>query len=101
MGKDYIVTDSKNLTIAIDKAGKTYIDFNSPLIVEKDDILAFYFSKSVTVPYDSGIGTNVFLSMKEDQHESGGQLAADDVLATKQTKRKYSLNYYGIFLMNK
>jgi len=98
MGKDYIVTESKNLNFDLDKAGKSYIDFDNPLIVKKDDIMAFYFPKSVTVPYDSGFGVSTYSSLKEDKYESGGKIAAEELQATNQVKRKYSLNYYGIFI---
>jgi len=98
MGKEFIVTDSKNLNFEIDKDGKTYIDFDNPLIVKKDDIIAFYFPKSVTVPYDSGLGVSTYSSLKEDKYESGGRIASDDLSQANQIKRKYSLNYYGIFI---
>jgi hypothetical protein len=98
MGKDYIVTDSKTLNFELDNAGKSYVDFDNPLIVKKDDIMAFYFPKSVTVPYDSGLGVGSYSSMKEDKYESGGIIASDDLKDSNQIKRKYSLNYYGIFI---
>jgi hypothetical protein len=98
IGKDYIVTDSKKINFDIDKPGKSYIDFENPLIVKKDDILAFYFPKSVTIPYDSGLGVGTYSSLKEDKYESGGKIESADLLAVNQIKRKYSLNYYGIFI---
>ncbi|MCU0598961.1 MAG: hypothetical protein MUE70_06860 [Desulfobacterales bacterium] len=100
MGNDYIITDSQKLSFEIEKAGKTYVDFENPLIVKKDDIVAFYFSKSVTAPYDSGLGTSAYLSIKDDIYENGGRIPADDLFQKNQIKRKYSLNYYGIFIQN-
>ena len=100
MGKDYIITDSKKLSFDIEKAGKTHVDFENPLIVKKGDILAFYFPKSVTVPYDTGLGTNAYSEMKEDEYESGVKISADDFIQASKIKRKYSLNYYGIFFQN-
>ena len=100
MGKDYIIIDSKKLSFDIEKAGKAHVDFENPLIVKKDDVLTFYFPKSVTVPYDTGLGTSAYSEMKEDEYESGGRIAADDFIQASKIKRKYSLNYYGIFFQN-
>jgi len=97
VGKDYVVTYEINLTVNIDQAGKHYLDFNNPLIVEKGDIIAYYFPDTVNVPFDSGIGTTAYSKMKSDKFKQGGRLDADDIWHEGQTTRKYSLSYYGIF----
>lgn len=97
VGKNYVVTYEKNLAVKTDRTGKHYIDFDNPLFVEKNDVIAYYFPKTVNVPYDSGIGTTAYSKMKSDKFKQGGPVEADDIWHKGETLRKYSLSYYGIF----
>ncbi len=97
VGNDYIVIYNKQVQVAAEEPGKKYIDFDSPFIVKKGDVIAYYFPDTVNVPYDSDIGTNTYSKMRSDKYQHGDRIAADDIWHTDQPKRKYSLNYYGIF----
>jgi len=97
LGNDYIVTYSNSLSVTVDKPGQKFVDFTNPLIVKKDDIIAYYFPKSVTVPFDIGLGIGTYSSLKEDAYANGEKVAGEDIWKSNQMKRKYSLNYYGIF----
>ncbi len=102
VGEDYLVTHSKSLQVAADEPGKKLIDFDKPIFVNQDDILAFYFpDSSVVVSYDTHVGVHSYHRMRKDRYPNGTRLKADDIERPEQTKRKYSLNYYGIFLKNK
>lgn len=97
VGKDYVVIYDKQLHAKIDKPGKNLIDFDSPFIVQKSDIIAYYFPGPVNVPYDVEIGTNTYSQMSSDSYKHGSRVDSDDIWHAEQTKRKYSLNYYGVF----
>ena len=102
IGEDYLITHSKALQVAADEPGKKLIDFDKPIFVNEGDILAFYFpDASVLVSYDTHVGVNSYHWMRKDKYPNGARLKTDDIEQTEQTKRKYSLNYYGIFLKNK
>jgi len=96
-GNDYIVIYNKQVTVETDEPGKKYIDFVSPFIVKKGDVIAYYFPGPVNVPYDSDIGTNTYSKIRSDKFGHGDRMAAADIWHTDEIKRKYSLNYYGIF----
>lgn len=97
MGNDYVVIYSKELKFDAGAPGKKTIDFDSPFIVKKGDILAYYFPGPVNVPYDSNIGTNAYSKMDTDEYAHGSRITAEDIWRKDQEKRKYSLNYYGVF----
>jgi len=96
-GNDYIVIYDKQVQVDAEAPGKKHIDFDSPFIVKKGDVIAYYFPGPVNVPYDSNIGTNTYSKMNSDKFGHGDRVAAEDIWHTDQIKRKYSLNYYGIF----
>jgi len=97
VGNDYVVVYSKELTFDAGISGKKYVDFDSPFIVKKGDILAYYFPGTVNVPYDSNIGTSTYFKMDSDEYAHGNRVASEDIWHANQDKRKYSLNYYGVF----
>ncbi|MDO9263054.1 MAG: hypothetical protein Q7U02_03750 [Desulfosalsimonadaceae bacterium] len=97
VGNDYVVIYTKELKFDAGNPGKKTIDFESPFIVKKGDVIAYYFPGPVNVPYDSNIGINTYTEMESDEYAQGDRIAADDIWHKDQTKRKYSLNYYGIF----
>ncbi|RJP89140.1 MAG: hypothetical protein C4518_10390 [Desulfobacteraceae bacterium] len=97
VGNDYVVIYNKELKFEAEGSGKTYVDFDSPFIVKKGDVIAYYFPGPVNVPYDSNIGTNAYSEMGSDEYAQGDRIAAEDIWHADQVKRKYSLNYYGIF----
>lgn len=96
-GNDYIVIYNKQVQVETEAPGSKYIDFDSPFIVKKGDVIAYYFPGSVNVPYDSDIGTNAYSKMRSDKFGHGDRMAAADIWHADEIKRKYSLNYYGIF----
>lgn len=98
VGSDYIVIYNKQVQVDAEATpGKKYIDFDSPFIVKKGDIIAYYFPGPVNVPYDSNIGINTYTKMRSDKYGHSDRIAAADIWHEDQVKRKYSLNYYGIF----
>lgn len=97
VGKDYVVIYDKQVRAEVNSPGKLNIDFDSPFIVQKSDIIAFYFPGTVNVPYDVDIGTDTYSRMKSDKYKHGDKIADDDIWHAEQIKRKYSLNYYGVF----
>ena len=97
VGNDYVVIYTKELTFDAGNPGKKTIDFESPFIVKKGDVIAYYFPGPVNVPYDVNIGINTYTEMESDEYAQGDRIAAEDIWHKDQTKRKYSLNYYGIF----
>jgi hypothetical protein len=97
VGNDYVVIYSKQLRVEPEAPGKKYVDFDSPFIVKKGDVLAYYFPGPVNVPYDSNIGTNTYSKMRSDQYGHGDRIAAANIWQNEEINRKYSLNYYGIF----
>jgi hypothetical protein len=97
VGNDYIVTYSKPLKVEAAEPGERLIDFDQPIIARKGDIIAYYFSGPVNVPFDSALGIPSYFKMGSDKYQKGDRVAADDIWQSDQTKRKYSLNYYGIF----
>jgi hypothetical protein len=96
-GNDYIVIYNKQVKVDTDAPDKKYIDFDSPFIVKKGDVIAYYFLGPVNVPYDIDIGTNAYSKIRSDKFGDGDRMAASDIWHADQPKRKYSLNYYGIF----
>jgi len=96
-GNDYIVIYNKQVQVDVEAPGKKYVDFDSPFIVKKGDMIAYYFPGPVNVPYDSDIGTNTYSEIRSDKFGHGDRVAAEDIWHTDLAKRKYSLNYYGIF----
>jgi len=96
-GNDFIVIYDKKISVAADQPGEQHIDFDSPFIAKKGDIIAYYFPGPVNVPYDNNIGTTAYLQMQSDQYPHGSRIASADIWQAKQIQRKYSLNYYGIF----
>ena len=97
IGNDYIVIYDKQIRVETTEPGKKHIDFDSPFIAKKGDVIAYYFPGPVNVPYDSAIGTNTYSSMKTDKYAHGDRIAAGEIWHSDLIKRKYSLNYYGIF----
>jgi len=97
VGNDYIVIYNKQVQVDAEEPGKKLIDFDSPFIVKKGDVIAYYFPGNVNAPYDSDIGTNTYSKMRSDKYAHGDRIAAGDIWNADQIKRKYSLNYYGIF----
>lgn len=97
VGNDYIVIYDKQVRVDAAAPDEKYIDFDSPFIVKKGDVIAYYFPGPVNVPYDSDIGTNTYSPIRSDKYAHGDRIAAEDIWHTDQIKRKYSLNYYGIF----
>ncbi|MDA8404825.1 MAG: hypothetical protein M0Z56_11645, partial [Desulfobacteraceae bacterium] len=97
VGNDYVVIYSKELTFDAGAPGKKTIDFDSPFIVKKGDIIAYYFPGAVNVPYDGNIGTNTYSKMDSDEYAHGSRIATEDIWRKDQEKRRYSLNYYGVF----
>jgi hypothetical protein len=97
VGNDYIVIYDKQIRVEATEPGKKYIDFDSPFIAKKGDVIAYYFPGPVNVPYDSDIGTNTYSPMESNKYAHGDRIAADDIWHSDLIKRKYSLNYYGIF----
>jgi len=97
VGKDYVVTYSKALTIDAAEPGERLIDFEQPIIARKGDIVAYYFPGPVPVPFDSELGIPSYFKMRSDKYQNGDRVKADDIWRSDQTKRKYSLNYFGIF----
>lgn len=97
VGVDYVVIYTKALKFDVSQPGKKYVDFDRPFIVKKGDILAYYFPGPVTVPYDSNIGTNAYSEMSSDEYAHGSRVLTKDIWHEDQVKRKYSLNYYGVF----
>jgi hypothetical protein len=97
VGNDYIVIYNKQVKVEAAEPGKQYIDFDSPFIAKKGDVIAYYFPGPVNVPYDSDIGINTYSKIKSDKYAHGDRIAAEDIWHSDQIKRKYSLNYYGIF----
>jgi len=97
VGNDYVVIYNKQLVVEPETPGKNHIDFDSPFIVKKGDILAYYFPGPVNVPYDINIGTNTYSKMRSDQYGHGDRIAAANIWQNTEINRKYSLNYYGIF----
>lgn len=100
VGKDYIVTYNKTLTLDSDEAAKRFIDFDSPIMVNKGDVVAYYLPESISVAYDRKIGVSSYFRAKADEFPVGERIEADALWKQKQPKRKYSLNYYGIFVQN-
>jgi hypothetical protein len=96
-GNDYIVIYNKQVQVEAEAPGSKYIDFDSPFIVKKGDVIAYYFPGPVNVSYDSDIGTNAYSEMRSDKFGHGDRMAATDIWHADENKRKYSLNYYGIF----
>ena len=97
VGNDYVVIYTKELKFDAGQAGKKSVDFESPFIVKKGDVIAYYFPGPVNVPYDSNIGINTYSEMGSDEYKQGDRIAAENIWHKDQVKRKYSLNYYGIF----
>ncbi len=97
VGNDYLVIYNKEIKVEATAPGKQYIDLDSPFIVKKGDVIAYYFPGIVNAPYDSEIGTNTYTKMRSDKYPHGERVAAEDIWHADQAKRKYSLNYYGIF----
>ena len=97
VGNDYIVTYSKPVKVAAAEPGKQLIDFDQPIIARKGDIIAYYFPGPVNVPFDRALGISSYFKMKSDKYQSGDRVEADAIWPSDQAKRKYSLNYYGIF----
>jgi len=95
--KDYMVIHSMPIRVEIQKPGKQFIDFDSPLIIKPGDIMAYYFPGPVIVPYDRDVGVVSFQEMPSDDYPSGSRVSEDDIWKENQANRKYSLNYYGIF----
>lgn len=96
-GNDFVVIYDKQIVVTAEKPGEQLIDFDSPFIVKKGDIIAYYFPGPVNVPYDTNIGTTAYLKMRLDRYPHGSRITSADIWQTNQTQRKYSLNYYGIF----
>jgi len=97
VGNDYVVIYTKELKFDAGEAGKKTVDFETPFIVKKGDVIAYYFPGPVNVPYDSNIGINTYSEMELDEYKQGDRIASEDIWHKDQVKRKYSLNYYGIF----
>ncbi len=97
VGNDYIVAYDKPIAVDVAGPGKQLIDFDQPIIARKGDIIAYYFPGPVKVPFDSELGINSYFKMGSDKYQSGNRVEADDIWQPDQEKRKYSLNYYGIF----
>jgi len=98
VGEGYIVTHNTPLEVAADEPGKRLLDFDKPILVNEGDIVALFFpDAAVVASYDKGIGIDSYLSMRKDKYPNGTRLEADDIVNSGQPKRKYSLNYYGIF----
>ncbi len=98
VGSDYIVTYSKALRVECSKTCKLLIDFDKPILVNKGDVVAYYLPGPVSVVYDREIGVNSYFEVHTDKYPVGERIKADDMWQPKQSKRKYSLNYYGIFI---
>lgn len=96
-GNDFIVIYDKQISVSVETPGEQPIDFDSPFIVKKGDIIAYYFPGPVIVPHDINIGTTAYLKMRSDQYPHGSRVASADIWREGQPLRKYSLNYYGIF----
>lgn len=96
-GNDFIVIYDKPVSVTANQPGEQHIDFDSPFIVKKGDIIAYYFPGPVIVPYDTNIGSTAYLKMRSDQYPHGSRIASADIWQSDQIARKYSLNYYGIF----
>ncbi len=97
VGNDYLVVYNKPVQVKAEAPGEQYIDFDSPFIVKKGDILAYYFPGPVIVPYDVNIGINTYAKIRSDHYGHGSRVAADNIWGKETLNRKYSLNYYGIF----
>lgn len=97
VGMDYIVTYNQQIHVDADSPGTKTIDFDKPLIVKKDDLLAYYFPKNVNVPWDNNIGIKTYFPMPSDNYGQGSRITAGDIWRKDQDSRKYSLNYYGVF----
>lgn len=95
--KDYMVVHSMSIRVEIQKPGKQFIDFDSPLIIKPGDIIAYYFPGPVFVPYDRDVGVVSYQELQSDDYPSGSRVSEDDIWKKNQANRKYSLNYYGIF----
>ena len=96
-GNDFIVIYDKQISVSVETPGEQLIDFDSPFIVKKGDIIAYYFPGPVIVPHDINIGTTAYLKMRSDQYPHGSRVTSADIWREGQPLRKYSLNYYGIF----
>jgi len=97
VGNDYIVTCNKPIAVQAANPGKQLIDFDKPIIANKGDIIAYYFPGPVKVPFDGALGINSYFKLDADAYENGNRVEAGDIWRSDQEKRKYSLNYYGIF----
>lgn len=97
VGNDYIVTCNKPITVDATDAGKQHIDFKQPVMARKGDIVAYYFSGPVSVPFDVDLGINSYFKTDAEEYQNGDRIEADAIWQSDQDKRKYSLNYYGIF----
>ena len=97
VGNDYLVVYNKPVRVEAETPGEQYLDFDSPFIVKKGDILAYYFPGPVNVPYDVNIGINTYAKMRSDKYGHGDRVAADNIWGSETVNRKYSLNYYGVF----
>lgn len=95
--KDFMVVHSKYIRVEAQKPSKQFIDFESPLIIKPGDIIAYYFPGTVFVPYDTDVGVVSYQTLRSDDYQNGSRISEDDVWEKNQVKRKYSLNYYGIF----
>ena len=100
VGSDYIVTYNKTLALDAAEAAKRLIDFDSPIMVNKGDVVAYYLPESISVAYDREIGVSSYFRAATDEFPVGERIQADALWKQKQPKRKYSLNYYGIFVQN-
>lgn len=97
VGNDYIVASDKRIQVEAKTPGKQLIDFDQPVIARKGDIVAYYFPGPVNVTFDSQLGINAYFRIRSDRYRSGDRIEADDLWQSEQEKRKYSLNYYGVF----
>lgn len=100
VGRDYIVTYNKTLTLDSGEAAKQLVDFDNPIMVNKGDVVAYYLPESIAVAYDRKIGVSSYFRAKSDEFPVGERIEADSLWKQKQPKRKYSLNYYGIFVQH-
>jgi hypothetical protein len=98
VGEDYIVTASKALPVSGEEPGERQIDFDKPILVNKGDILVYYLNGPIGAFYDDMIGTNSYFRMPKDRYPAGERVTADAIWNPDQNRRKYSLNYYGIFV---
>lgn len=95
--KDYMVVHSKSILVEAQKPSMQFVDFDSPLIIKPGDIIGYYFPGTVFVPYDTDVGAISYQTLRSDEYPSGSRISEDAIWEKNQVKRKYSLNYYGIF----